>query len=269
MTEGLRVDALYVHPIKSCAPNAVSEIRLDARGPIDDRRWMLVDGDARFVSQRSYPALQTVSVCVTDDGLELSRGSDRLSVTNPKTAPVSVRVWRDEVAASDAGDAAADWMSAVVGAPVRLVRQTGPRTIDSAFASGEVGFADGFPLLVTTSGSVDEIARRALVVPDARRFRPNIVLAGPAPFEEDDWLALALGDVVLDLVKPCTRCLMVNVDPETAEAGREPMRSLATYRRSDLGVIVGQNAVHRGPGCIRVGQPVRILERKSERSRQT
>jgi hypothetical protein len=230
---------------------------------------MIVDAQARFISQRDYPNLQSVSVSLGESGIVLERGEERLVVARPTSEPVLVRVWKDELAALDAGDEAANWLSDVVGAPVRLVEQSGERAIDPSYAHGQVSFADGFPLLIITDASIRELAARAGIEVDARRFRPNVVVSGAAPFAEDRWRVLEVGGVTVDLVKPCSRCPMVNVDPDSAEVGPEPLRSLATYRRTDLGVIVGQNAVHRGPGRIRVGHPVRILERESERASAT
>lgn len=267
MTGSLIVSALYVHPIKSCAANAVDAITLDARGPIQDRRWMIVDEEGRFVTQRTRPVLQTVSVRVDGRGLELSCADRALNVSEPVAEAQPVRVWKDDVLASDAGDEAAQWLSEIVGEPVRLVRQRGERPIDPEFSAGVVSFADGFPLLIANEASIQEIGKRAGHRPDVRRFRPNIVVNGATPFDEDEWVVVEIGGVTFDLVKPCSRCQMVNVDPDTALPGMEPLRSLATYRRQELGVIVGQNAVHRTPGRVCVGQTVRILERTSERTR--
>ena len=230
---------------------------------------MIVETNGRLVSQRADPVLQTVRASLSEGGLELRRGASRCSVPAAAGAPRVVTVWNDTVDARDAGDEAAAWLSEVVGRSVRLVEKAGPRATDADYAEASVGFADGFPLLVTTSETVYEIAARAGLASDPRRYRPNIVITGASPFAEDSWRAIRIGDVVLDMVKPCTRCTMVNVDPDTATAGVEPLRSLAGFRRSDRGVVVGQNAVHRGDGRIRVGQTVEILDTQRDRSLQT
>ena len=230
---------------------------------------MIVDSDGRFVSQRTDPVLQTIAVSANAAGLVLRCADREFAVGSPSSSPRSVTVWNDSVDARDAGDTAAAWLSDIVGKDVRLVEKAGPRATDSAYADASVGFADGFPILLTTAETVESIAARAGVAADARRFRPNIVVSGATPFAEDEWRAIRIGDLVLDMVKPCTRCTMVNVDPVSAMSGIEPLRSLASYRRSDRGVVVGQNAVHRSSGRIRVGQSVEILDTQRERSPET
>ncbi|MFT6399902.1 MAG: hypothetical protein ACJAYU_004672 [Bradymonadia bacterium] len=222
---------------------------------------MVVNAEGRFVTQRSHPQMQSVAVDLLDGGVCATRPDHApLIIEPPSGTERDVVVWEDTVRALDAGDQAAAWFSDLLGEQVRLVQKAGPRPIDSQYSSGEVGFADGFPVLVLTSESVAEIAHRADTALDSRRFRPNIVISGASPFAEDRWRRIAIGDIELELVKPCTRCSMVNVVPETQQSGREPLRSLAGYRRFDSGVVVGQNAVHTGLGRIEVGQFVRILE---------
>ncbi len=257
----LKVTELFVHPIKSCAGNSVAAMDFDGVGPSGDRRWMVVDRDGRFVTQRTHPVLQSVTVKLRSDGLSVSRpGGESLVIESSLEDRLEVVVWKDTVEAADAGDAAAAWFSELLEEPVRLVEQTGRRAIDAEYSDGEVGFADGFPVLLLGAGSVSQIANQAGISLDARRFRPNIVISGAEPFAEDRWRRVAIGDLVFDFVKPCTRCSMVNVEPDTQQPGKEPLRSLANYRRFDSGVVVGQNAVHSGHGRIEVGQIVRILE---------
>lgn len=260
----LAVSALYQHPIKSCAAQSVTSLTLDERGPVHDRRWMLVDPNGRFITQRTQPRLSQVFAEPTDDGVLLSGPHGTLHVARPNGETTAVRVWSDSCTAQDAGDDAARYFSTWLGAPCRLVRQRDEddRTVDSDYGDGPVGFADGFPLLIVSDATLAHVAGRVQQPADARRFRPNIVVSGAAPFEEDHWARIRIGTVDIDLVKPCSRCVMITVDPDTSEKGPEPLRDLASYRRQSGGVMVGYNGIHRACGGVTVGMPVTVLEQR-------
>jgi hypothetical protein len=171
-----------------------------------------------------------------------------------------VQVWDDVTDAVDAGDVAAEFVSRHLDAAARLLfmpdstlRQV---SLDYARPGDRVSFADGFPLLLIGQASLDELNRRLPDPVAMVRFRPNIVVSGATPHAEDGWRRLRVGDVDLDVVKPCARCAVPNVDPETAVAGREPTRTLAGYRRWDGKIWFGQNVLHRSAGVLRVGDPV-------------
>jgi uncharacterized protein len=123
-----------------------------------------------------------------------------------------------------------------------------------------VSFADAFPLLIIGDGSLDELNRRLAVPIEMLRFRPNIVIGGMSPHEEDSWRLVRLGDVECDVVRPCARCVVPTIDPATGSAGVEPTRTLASYRKWDRKVWFGQNAIHRSPGTLAVGAAVEVLE---------
>lgn len=259
----LFAQALYEYPIKSCAAREVRSLDLDAIGPVGDRRWMVVDVAMRFVTQRRDPALARV-FCTPDGrgGLRVTgHGAPPLDIPAPPPDAPSreVVVWSDTVTARDAGDAAADWFSAIVGRPVRLVRiaPDAERRLDTSYAEGLVAFADGFPLLVMSAATLDALRARGHAI-DARRFRPNVVIGGAAPFDEDAWTSLRIGGIDIDLVKPCSRCTMVDVDPDAGTPARGLLADLATFRRRDGQVFIGQNGVHRAAGSIRVGDPVTV-----------
>jgi uncharacterized protein len=151
----------------------------------------------------------------------------------------------------------------VVGAEVRLVRfpDTSHRQVDLGHArpGDAVGFADGFPFLLTTEASLADLARRVDLPLTMARFRPNLVVAGAAAFAEDGWRRLRVGSIEFDVVKPCGRCVMVNVDPVTAEAGREPLRTLASFRNAGGKVLFGWNLLHRTSGHLEIGDQVEVL----------
>jgi len=234
---------------------------LDARGPVGDRRFMIVDPQGRFVTQREAPTLALIRPRLLPGGVSLeAQGRAPLTVMGGERRE-KVSLWRSELEAIDVGDEAAAWLSSVAQRPLRLVAMAEDvvRPIDAPWDQGptSVAFADGFPLLVTHQASVDELNERLEVPVTMDRFRPNIVIEGGAPWDEDHWSRLTIGSMVIDLVKPCERCKVINVDPQSGEASKEPLRSMASYRRVFNGsVVFGQNAVHGGPGVIRVGDPV-------------
>ncbi len=261
----LFVTALYHYPIKSAGAIALSEAEITPRGIEHDRRWMVVDSEGRFLTQRSHPRLARVAVFVRLDGLRMeTEGEAPCSVSTISTdAPRQVVVWDDVVEAVDAGDAPADWLSRVLGAPCRLMYMpdSSRRRVDPAYgAPGDVvSFADGYPVLLTTEASLTELNTRLHQPVPMARFRPNVVLNGILPYEDDAWRLLEIGEVRFRLVKSCARCVITTLDPEAGVFQKEPLRTLATYRRRNGKVFFGQNLIPDGVGRIRVGDPVRVL----------
>jgi uncharacterized protein YcbX len=216
-----------------------------------------------------------ITAAVTPSGVTLTdRRGDRIEVAHPSpaTAPEFVTVWRDRVAALPAAEATHAWLSRALDVACRLVHlsDTAARPIDPVFADSgadagtTVSFADGFPLLLASLGSLDDLnARLARPIPIGR-FRPNLVVAGAPPWEEDSWRLIRIGAVVLRVVKPCDRCVVTTIDPATGERpdGDEPLRTLRRFRRDVNGrVMFGQNLIPRTRGRIHIGDAVEVLER--------
>lgn len=271
----LKLTALNVYPVKSCGGLALEQGRLTTRGLPYDREWMVVRSDGMFVTQRECPALALVRPSLTSESLELRMPGQpelRVELAIDITFPALRRVviWEREILAVDQGAEAAGWFSTIVGAPVRLVRfhPKHRRLSDPAWTEGvevENTFSDGFPLLVTAEESLADLQARvgSEVIP-MDRFRPNVVIAGGEPFEEDRIRSLHGDGIELRLVKPCTRCRITTTDQETGEVGIEPLRTLARYRRHEAlaGVVFGQNAIiARGvEQLLWVGMPLRAGE---------
>ena len=258
---------LWVFPLKGGAGIQVREWPLDAFGPVHDRRWMVVDEQGTFVSQRSDPSLGQVRTSFDDGVLVLesaTAGVLRLGLPGDNAGVVPVRVWLDEVEAIDCGSDAAAYITRHLGRSARIVFMPDstlrPLPQEYAPAGGRVSFADAFPLLIIGDGSLIELNGRLAEPISMVRFRPNVVVRGVAPHEEDTWRVVRLGDVECDVVKPCARCAVPTIDPATGVGGREPSRTLAGYRRWDGHIWFGQNAVHRGPGTLRTGAAVEVLE---------
>lgn len=263
----LRVSALDWYPVKSCRGASLSEAVIGPRGIVGDRAFMLVDDAGRFLTQRVLPRMALIEPRLHDGMLSLTAPKrDRLSIpVLSRGERRDVTIWRDCSTGVDQGDAAAEWASGFLGVSCRLVRMADDtvRHVDRDFALSDidqVGFADGFPFLLTTEDSLAELNSRMATPLPMDRFRPNIVLVGAAPFAEDGWRRLRIGDTTFAVVKPCARCAITTTDQATAERGKEPLRTLATYRLGQGdGVMFGQNLIHESTGIIRVGDAVEVI----------
>jgi hypothetical protein len=262
----IRVSALYRYPIKSCRGTPLAEAALDPRGIVGDRRLMLVDAEGEFLTQRELPRMSLIAPSLDGDLLTVrAPGADELRVRCTGGGPrVEVMIWGDLCAAVDQGQEASDWFRGFLGVPCRLVgmadehvRPTGRRLRPG----DQVSFADSYPLLLISEASLEDLNARLAAPLPMDRFRPNIVVSGCPPYAEDGWRTVRAGAVGLDVMKPCVRCVITTTDQQTAQRSTEPLRTLATYRRdADGGVIFGQNLLHHGPGALRVGDPVEVLE---------
>ena len=270
-----QVSALHVYPVKSLRGTSTGKAVVEPWGLAGDRRWMLVDaGTLKAVTQREQPSLALVAAAPEgESGLRLSApGREPLHVPLPGPAPLeTVRLFSDKVEVLPAGAAADGWFSAYLGMPVRLVHLDEPavrRPVDPEFASpgDTVSLADGYPLLVTTTGSLD--ALNALIAAGDRaaegplpmnRFRPNLVIDGTAPWAEDDWSRIAVGEVTFRVTKKSGRCVVTTTNQTTAERGKEPLRTLARHRRFGDQLCFGTNLVPETTGTIRIGDAITIL----------
>ena len=262
--------ALHCYPLKSAAGLSLASARIVATGIEHDRSWMLVDQRGRCITQRECPRLALLQPQTTADALLLAApGLQPLRVPRaqpPATHPV--RVWHDDCAAFDAGDAVAQALSDWLGRACRLVRfdDRTARNSDRQWTGGFVAanaFSDGFPLLVIGAASFTDLNSRLTKTLPMNRFRPNLVLAGLEPYAEDRIDELQFGELRLRLVKPCTRCAITTTSQERGERdGEEPLRTLRSYRydASLQGVLFGQNAIIvAGIGTtLRVGQTATI-----------
>jgi uncharacterized protein YcbX len=265
---------LYLHPIKSCGGLSVRDALLIETGLEFDRAWMVVDRDGLFVSQRELPRMVLVRPTLRQHDMVL-RAPGMLALHIALDAveqPTRVRVWDDEVASYDMGDLAAQWFTDFLGQPLRLVRfDPEQKRLSSKRWTGSVdaenAFSDGYPLLVASEASLAELNRRLALAGQVpvgmERFRPNLVLSGLDAHGEDHLEEVRLGteegEVVLKLVKPCSRCPIPDVDPATGEPGHAVGDALAAYRadaRLDGAITFGMNAVIlQGIDCtLRPGQ---------------
>lgn len=262
------------YPIKSCRGHSVTCAVVEPWGLAGDRRWMLVGDDGGVLTARQCPHLVLVMPELEAGGLLVrAPDADPLRVRTPDgTTLINVRVFCSALAAAPASDEAHAWFSKVVGQPVRLVylddptrRRPNPRY---SRAGDRVSFADGYPLLLATEGSLaalnDLIAdgpRAAEGPVPMARFRPNLVVAGAVPWAEDGWRVLRIGAAWFRAAKACDRCVFTTIDPDTASSGREPLMTLARHRRWDGKAWFAVNLIPDSPGAtLRIGDRVEVTE---------
>ena len=266
------LSGVYVYPIKSCGGISLRSADLGATGLLQDRRWMLVDEGGGFMSQRRHPKLALVSPRLAPDRLVVSApGMPDLEVPLEEETGerLDVEVWGDAQRGVPAGVEADRWFGRLLGFSCRLVRKPDDdvRPVDSAYArdGDQTSFADGFPLLLISEASLEDLNGRLESPVLMNRFRPNLVVRGCGPYAEDGWDEIRAGGAVFRVAEPCPRCAITTVDQESGERGKEPLRTLATYRKADGEVWFGRNLIHTSLGTVRVGAPVEVTPRQGRR----
>ena len=262
----MKILSVALYPVKSMRPIVTSTLELDEKGVAGDRRWMVVDAQDKFVSQRSHPAMARLQPSLLAGGLRIDDGSSQLDVETPKPtgARRTVTLWRDTFPTLDAGDEAASWLSARLGEPCRLVAFADDvrREVDVTYAKdAQTTFTDAYPLLIVNEASLDALNAKLPAPIPMERFRPNLVVRADTAWAEDKWTKVTVGDVQLDAVKPCSRCVTIATDQWT---GEKPQGSLPLTVLTELnflpgkGAIFGMNLVHRTFGTVRVGAAVDV-----------
>ena len=261
------VSALHVYPIKSCRALDLKASRFDRLGPLYDRRFMLVDDTGKFLTQRTVPRMALITPRLGPMALQVSAPDMqplKVAMTQRDARRIEVTVWGHSGAAEDLGDHVADWFSTFLERTCRLVRfpEDGVRQVSSRHTDipAQVAFADGYPALLISEASLADLNGRLEQKLPMSRFRPNIVVSGCDAYAEDGWKRIRIGELVLDLVKPCGRCEITTVDQITGAVAKEPLTTLASYRARDNEVLFGQNCVHHEPGSLRVGDSVEVIE---------
>jgi uncharacterized protein YcbX len=273
----MTLSEIFIYPVKSLRGLSLPTAEVDSLGIVGDRRFMVVDADGRFLSQRTLPRMARIETALSTEVLTLSsENAGRIEIpraSNPDAAARSVSVWKSEgLLAEDCGESAAGWLSTFLSTPCRLVRigEKFRRPILKPDVGGPgdvVSFADSCPFLVIGQASLDDLNDRLVGQGEAavpmNRFRPNLVVSGAAAYAEDGWSRFRIGPVTFHSGGPCARCVITTTDQVTAIRGKEPLRTLAQYRRDaadPTDVNFGQNLVHETKeGRLRVGDAVELL----------
>jgi uncharacterized protein YcbX len=271
----ITVASLIYYPIKACRGFEVDGTNVERMGLEHDRRMMVVTPEGHFLTQREHPKLALVTPAIFGEKLMLSApDTDSLTISIRKFGPTRpVDIWRSKgVRAVDQGELAAKWFSGWLGTSVRLVHiaEGYIRRINEKYAintDDHTGFADGYPILLASEESLEDLNARLETPIPMNRFRPNVVVKGCEPFAEDTWSRIRIGEaraeqgrsVELAIVKPCARCVVTTIDKETLAKSKEPLKTLAAYRTRDGGAMFGQNVIPLNEGRLRLGMSVEIL----------
>jgi uncharacterized protein YcbX len=245
-----QISEIWIYPIKSLGGIRLKSSRVSPKGLYLDRRWMLVDENNQFLTQRVHPKMALFKVNLNSDHLEIWYGSDRLRVPIALSLgnPIRATIWDDTVTVNEMGPEYATWFSEHLGFPCKLVSfpEENLRPVDPRFRLSDqnhVSLADAYPLLIIGESSLNDLNKRLAQEVPMNRFRPNLVFTGGQAYEEDRWQMFKVGNIRMAGVKPCARCVLTTVDQESATKGTEPLATLSSYRKVENKVLFGQNVI--------------------------
>ena len=259
------VKELWIYPIKSIGGMCVDNAMALPEGFQYDRRWMLIDENGQFVTQREHFKLSTFSSTIADNKLIISHKGETIDTPLDQTTPdtVRVQVWSSKLKAQEVNPDVSNWFSVKLSMKVTLVKMTDiskrPRRLFVPPYKTTLSFADGYPYLILGAESMNELNAKLdhPVLPD--RFRANIIVSSSIPHEEDKWKGLNAGNAQLQVIKPCARCVMITVNQQTGKTGKEPLKTLAAYRKKRNKIYFGANAICTKDGIISVGDRLEIM----------
>jgi len=264
----MKLDQIWIYPVKSLPGVRLQSSQAGSRGLLSDRRYMLTDSHGKFISIRQHSELYKFNVKFDNDILiEHSDQSDgiHLPLHAPHGARLNVELWNEAFGAVEPSMEASEWFSTILGEQCHLVYMPdqAERQISPEWRTGEdlVSFADGYAYLIAGSGSLADVSQKAGLAEDIRRFRPNIVVSDVEPYDELTWRSFQVGEVVFSGLKPCERCIVTTIDPDTLESGKEPLRTLARQKVGNK-LVFGLHAAIERSGIISEGDSVSVLSRK-------
>jgi uncharacterized protein YcbX len=262
---------INIYPVKSLSGISLQNCGVTDRGFKHDRRWMIINEEEKFVTQRTHPQLALIKTKISGNKLILGH---KLKDIAPLVIPINlqlvetaiVNVWDDFVEARMVGKYSDEWLSEILKMKCKLVfmPDESERYVNRnySFNNEIVSFADAFPFMMIGQSSLDDLNSRLTEKLPMNRFRPNLVFSGGKPYEEDKWQKIKIGGIEFNVVKPCSRCVTINVNQDNAEKGEEPLKTLAKYRSEGNKIYFGQNLLHNGNGILKVGDEIEILEWK-------
>ncbi len=270
------VSEINVYPIKSLGGISLQKSVVEDKGLRFDRRWMLIDENNRFLTQREFPRLATLAVDVVGDKMRVSNGENNIEIQLSPAFENSaaVKIWSSRVRAGIYESEVNEWFSEAlqINCKLAVMHKEAKRKVNYFYAVHKedvVSFADAYPFLLIGENSLKDLNGRLDKNIPMNRFRPNFVVADSEAFEEDDWKRIKIGATVFHVVKPCARCVVTTIDQRSGISdGKEPLKTLATYRTPKRSVkkkiLFGQNLIAESAGAeIKVGDRVEIIERKN------
>jgi uncharacterized protein YcbX len=261
------VSDIYIYPIKSLGGFRVTEAMVTEKGFQHDRRWMLVDKEGVFMTQRQIPAMALLQTAITPAGLYVYHKQHPEKKINipllSKSANIKqVKVWDDICDAWYYDEPINEWFSEILEKDCELVYMPDEtkRMVDLEYAKNNeiTSFSDGYPFLIIGQSSLDKLNSKLSEPLLIDRFRPNIVFTSGEPHIEDSWQHITINGIDFFGVKTCGRCVVTTIDQQTAVAGNEPLKTLASYRTINNKVKFGMNLLHKGTGAIKVGETITV-----------
>jgi uncharacterized protein len=262
----LTLTEIWVYPIKSLGGIRMKSARVLEKGLEHDRRWMLIDKDNDFMSQRLYPKMALFKLDTLDAGFSITHGKDStfLPFNHPVTNTlVKAVIWDDPVEVFEVSNGHSQWFSKQLGIACKLVSfpENNSRPVDVRYKikDEQVSLADAYPFLVIGEQSLNDLNSKLKEPVNMNRFRPNFVFSGGGPYEEDSWRNISIGKNKFAVVKPCARCILTTINQETGEKGTEPLATLSTYRKQNNKVHFGQNVLAINHYEIQEGDEITII----------
>lgn len=263
-----KLSQIFIYPIKSLGGIPLLSSIAEERGLKYDRRWMLIDENDSFLTQRQYPQMALLNVTIEGEFLSVSLKLDAsekisLPLLSSSKKTLSVKIWEDTCPAELVSPEADNWFSEILKVKCRLVRmpESTKRLVDQKYSPEKksVSFADGYPFLIIGQASLDDLNEKLPQPLPINRFRPNFVFTGGEPYEEDNWKQFKIGEVVFSALKPCARCMITTINQDTSERGFEPLTTLASYRKKDSKVLFGMNLICNSAGTINLEDEITLL----------
>ncbi|MBX2946547.1 MAG: MOSC domain-containing protein [Cyclobacteriaceae bacterium] len=262
----LRLSEIWIYPIKSLGGIRLDKAIVLPKGLEHDRRWMLVDEQNRFITQREHPELALFQLTINNKQLTIlhqaNQQSVQFNINTHSTYAETVTIWDDQVQAFEVDQTISKWFSDQLKMKCRLMHfpETNSRPVDTAYAikNDQVSLADGYPFLIIGQSSLDDLNKRLPDPISMQRFRPNFVFTGGDPYEEDHWKNFTIGEVKFVGVKNCSRCVLTTVDPKTGIKGKEPLQTLSTYRKRNNKIYFGHNVLAVTKGVVHAGDTIRL-----------
>jgi uncharacterized protein YcbX len=262
-----KISELYIYPVKSLGGIKLDKAIITDRGIKYDRRWMLIDNNSRFISQRECAKMALLKTHISAEYLTVTNTLDNSSINIPltplKKEVIQVTIWDDNCTGQLVSDEIDMWFTAALGRDIRVVYMpdSTARFTEPAYAHADsiTSFSDAYPFLLIGQSSLDDLNKRLNSQLPINRFRPNIVFTGGAPYQEDMMNSFTINNIAFNGVKLCARCIMITIDQTDASMGKEPTKTLASYRAKNNKIYFGQNLVHSGSGTIAVGDELAVL----------
>ena len=266
----LTLSEINIFPVKSLGGISLQSSVVEERGLKYDRRWLLVDENGVFMTQRDFPQMALMELSLSENNLTIKHKSDSSlpAISIPlkfySDERIDVIIWDDKCKAVPVNKEYDDWFSETLKMKCRLVKMPDDerRIVEKKFITEDkiVSFADAYPFLIIGQSSLNDLNSKMIVKLSMNRFRTNFVFSGGKPFEEDKWKNFNIGDVKFKAVKPCARCVITTTDQETAVRSEEPLRTLATYRKFKNKVLFGMNLISFSAGTVKVGDSITLID---------